>query len=109
MFKSVLLGFGVIPFCLLYLATCTTFDVMRIEKTKVEESCLTSFETVSSTRITQCISQCTAPCIAVDYDDAAGTCKLFSGDCGIPNPDNPLKELFVSKTVFGKFFVFNYL
>ena len=108
MYKSVVLVYGLIPFCLLYLATCTRFDVMRIEKTKVEESCLTSLKTVSSTMITQCISQCTAPCIAIDYDDAAGTCQLFSGDCGPPNPDNPLKQLFVSKTVFGKFFICNY-
>ena len=85
MCKSVLLVYGLIPFCLLQLAVCTTFNTVRLEKTMLDDSCLTSLQIISTPVITHCISKCTLPCIAVDYDDDFGTCELFSGDCGVSN------------------------
>ena len=130
MYRSMLLGYGVISFCyLLRLASCTSFEVEQMEKTKIHDSCVTPINTISSPMIHHCISKCTsteastgstpAPgsagsnaCNAIDYSDVSGSCVLsyvnYTSRCReiTSNSDMSLKELFVSKMILliGKYF-----
>ena len=122
MYRSMLLGYAVISFCLLRLASCSSFEIVQMEKTKIHDSCVTPINTISSPMIHHCISKCTstgastgstpAPgsagsnaCNAIDYSDVSGSCVLsyvnYTSHCRkiTSNSNAALKEIFVSKFI----------
>ena len=136
MCESMSLVYSIIPFCLLHLASGTSFHIVKMEKAKIHYSCVTPIDTISSSMIHHCISKCSSTeasngstsagsagsntCNALDYSSVSGSCVLFhvnyTSFCReiTANSTVDLKELFVSKMVLwfygdnGKYFWPNY-